>query len=382
MAPSIPKLFAALVVNRYNSGLAAVDEWQKVEQSLAQGTESVEGRISLEHWMNFCRETDAFSKLRVAPSDCIASFRRGVQAAASDDSALARKVGLVMNLEAFCGCVVALADLAGALPGSTSRSRRDDVLHAVWDCDSEISKSCSLLLLRLLTATPDPTPSKAVPLLSGSPLEPNSSIARGAGAADSCPAFGSSPRMMAYAHSARSHKQDLLPHLSDFPRKSYRLQSIKKFSPAAVHPPSSSTLPSALNEDPARSVASSTSKFYSISTKSSALSASPPSSHQHRRTRPRRPEGFAPTSSRRIVDIATGSEFLKWFEGKLAQVGSDGVAYPVRVVAVQVRFTHSISPTTMPASLPPQLLLTHPAVESLGETKGASRKSRSANWRK
>jgi hypothetical protein len=38
-----------------------------------------------------------------------------------------------------------------------------------------------------------------------------------------------------------------------------------------------------------------------------------------------------------VVDVATGSEFLKWFQDKLTQIGSDGLAYPVRIVAVQVK---------------------------------------------
>ena len=40
------------------------------------------------------------------------------------------------------------------------------------------------------------------------------------------------------------------------------------------------------------------------------------------------------------MDIATGSEFLRWFRDKLTQIGSDGLTYPVRIVAVEVPLAH------------------------------------------
>ena len=60
------------------------------------------------------------------------------------------------------------------------------------------------------------------------------------------------------------------------------------------------------------------------------------------------------------MDIATGSEFLRWFQDKLTQIGSDGLAYPVRIVAVQVPFNwfslpHPSRPLNPSRPLPLQL---------------------------
>ena len=320
MAPSIPKLFASLVVNRGDTGLAAIDERLQSEQ--AQRDSDGPGRIGLEHWMEFCRETDAFSKLHVAPSDCIFAFRRSVEAAGSDESAVARKVGLVMNLEAFCGCIVILAELAGALPNSPKRSPHDGALHAVWDCDADTSKACSLLLLKLLTAAPGMAPPKAAPV----------AATVTAAAANSCPA--AEPPRAAFAPS--------FPPISSSPRKSVRRESSshKQYSTLVPFPPPSRKSSFAFTEDPESSVASSPSKSRPASFRSSALTSSPPVASRQRRARREQADGFArSSSSHHIVDVATGSEFLKWFQDKLTQIGSDGLAYPVRIVAVQVRQT-------------------------------------------
>ncbi len=363
MAPSIPKLFASLVATRSETGLAAIDERLKECNSddamhSSIGVEAgagASGRIALEHWMEFCRETDAFSKLHVAPSDCIFAFRRGVEAAGSNDSALARKAGLVMNLEAFCGCIVVLAELAGALPNDVLRAPHDlashHAVHSVWDCDPEISKSCSLMLLKLLTAAPGMTTPKHFSL--------NSVAFREAAAATSSDRFppppaASHPKSLPVpnSHTPRSHAT-LLPPMSFSPQTS-RDSAPRSSSPVKFNVKPSGPLAAAPRAPPLRkssfsfmtdvdsSEVSSPTKSKSTSFKSCALTASPPAYANPRRPqlRARREErvqsNCAPVSTHHTVDVATGSEFLQWFQDKLTQVGSDGLAYPVRIVAVQV----------------------------------------------
>jgi hypothetical protein len=341
MAPSIPKLFASLVMNRGGTGLAAVDERLKNEQMQSEGSDET-GRIGLEHWMEFCRETDTFSKLSVAPSDCIHAFRRSVEAAGSNDSALARKVGLVMNLEAFCGCIVILAELAGALPVHSQKSRQESVLHAVWDCDADTSKACSLLLLRLLTAAPGMAPPKAASLsLPPAALEPPRD------------ALPPTSVRQSDGHFTRPQAPSL-PPLSASPRKSTRRHSspLKHHSSLAPHPPLPRKPSFAFTDDPESSVTSSPSKSKPASFKSSALTSSPPAGYRQRRSGRARDERVARSSSHHIVDVATGSEFLRWFQDKLTQIGSDGLAYPVRIVAVQVcrALEHACAPPNPPCS--------------------------------
>jgi hypothetical protein len=321
MAPSIPKLFASLVVNRGNIGLAATEERLKIEQAQSEGCDAA-GRIGIEHWMEFCRETDAFSKLRVAPSDCIYAFKRSVEAAQSDESALARKVGLVMNLEAFCCCIVILAELAGALPDTSKHSAQDGALHAVWDCDKDTSKACSLLLLKLLSAAPGMAPPKAAALSLPTPAPdlPRAELP-----------------VNAIRQSFVAHPQPpSFPCLSASPRKFARRQ---RPSPA-LPPPLPRKSSFAFTEYPESSVTSSPSKSKPASFTSSAITSSPPiASRQHRAGRGRE-ERFARSSSHHVVDVESGSEFLRWFQDKLTQIGSDGLAYPVRIVAVQVSCAH------------------------------------------
>jgi hypothetical protein len=331
MAPSIPKLFASLVANRADTCTAAVNE--RLQDEDAQRSDSgisgqggASGRIGLEHWMEFCRETDAFSKLHVAPSDCIFAFRRGVQAAGADDSALARKMGLVMNLEAFCGCIVILAELAGALRIDAGQAAGDGALHSVWDCDPDTSRACSLILLKLLTVSPGMVLPKDPPFF---PKPPVAALAPISAAAPSQPVpDGRSPRCHA----------PLLPPSSSSPRRGTRLLSPRKHTnPFPPQLPPSRKSSFAFTDDIDSSEVSSPSKSKAASSfKSSALTASPPSTMRHIRARRKRPDNFLPSTTHHIVDIATGSEFLRWFENKLSQVGSDGLVHPVRIVAMQV----------------------------------------------
>lgn len=328
MAPSIPKLFASLVVSRGDTGLAAIDERLKSEQAQSQASDEA-GRIGLEHWMEFCRETDAFAKLHVAPSDCIYAFRRSVEAARSDDSALARKVGLVMNLEAFCGCIVILAELAGLLPSTSKHPSHDEALFAVWDCDADTSKACSLLLLKLLTAAPGMEPPSVASLshTSAATERPRPAI----------PLNAAPPPQDLVAHP----QAPTLPPLSASPRKSARRHSspLKQYPSLLPHPPPPRKSSFAFTDDPESSVTSSPSKSKPASFKSSALTSSPPVVSRRRHAGRGQEEHFARSTSHHIVDVATGSEFLRWFQDKLTQIGSDGLAYPVRIVAVQVGFT-------------------------------------------
>ena len=356
MAASIPKLFASLVVNRGDTGFAAVDARLKSEQAGSGGAEEG-GSIGLEHWMEFCRETDAFSKLHVAPSDCIFAFRRGVEAAGSDESALARKVGLVMNLEAFCGCVVVLAELAGALPNDPNRPARDGALHAVWDCDADTSRACSLLLLKLLTAAPGAPPPKAASFVPHPPQEAATTTPLSA-----APASKAAAGIPARAHSF-PRAPPPLPPMSASPCKSSRRLSSPdveayRYSGLVPHPPPPrSSVPT---DYPESSATSSPSKSFQKSFKSSALTASPPTTFRHGRRGRKQPDAFPRSQSHHIVDIATGSEFLRWFQDKLTQIGSDGLAYPVRIVAVQVPFNwfslpHPSRPLNPSRPLPLQL---------------------------
>ena len=214
MAPSIPKLFASLVTTRRDTGLAAIDE-HLTSDDVQCGGSSEAGRIGLEHWMEFCRDTDAFSKLHVAPSDCIFSFRRGVEAAGSNDSALARKTGLVMNLEAFCGCVVTLSELAGALSNDVARAPSNEKLHAVWDCDPETSRACSLILLKLLTAAPGMAAPKSASL----------NITSTADVTDGSTSFPHPPPLPRKADAAAMSHVPSLPPLSSSPRRPPRRSS-------------------------------------------------------------------------------------------------------------------------------------------------------------
>lgn len=336
MAPSIPKLFASLVANRGDTGLAAINERLQDEeaQSLGVSQGSASGRIGLEHWMEFCRDTDAFSKLHVAPSDCIFAFRRGVEAVGADDSALARKMGLVMNLEAFCGCIVILAELAGALLNDDKRAARDGALHSVWDCDPDTSRACSLILLKLLTVAPGMALPKDPPFIAQPPA-----VATQRPALAPLPPTTPPSKSVYGGRSPRSCAPSL-PPLSSSPRRGTRLHSPRKqrhgnpFPPQLLSPRKSSF---SIMEDIDSSEVSSPSKSKAASSfKSSALTASPPSTMRHNRARRKLPDKFPPSSTHHIVDIATGSEFLRWFERKLSQVGSDGLAHPVRIVAVQV----------------------------------------------
>lgn len=335
MAPSIPKLFSSLVLNRGDTGMASVDQRLMGEQAQPDGCEEG-GRIGLEHWMEFCRETNAFTKLQVAPSDCIFAFRRGVEAAGSDESALARKVGLVMNLEAFCGCVVSLAELAGALP-----SHADALggwLHSVWDCDADTSKACSLLLLKLLTAEPGLPPPKAASLV----VPPSPAAACPAPADPPIPHFIASPPKATASNKFNRKHVPLLPAISSPDKHTSRHtpRDAQHFPPVQHPPPRKLSL--AFTEEPESSVTSSPSKSKSTSVKSSAPTASPSSTVRHRDAQHRRQrDGLARSSTKHhVVDIATGSEFLRWFRDKLTQIGSDGLTYPVRIVAVEVPLAH------------------------------------------
>jgi hypothetical protein len=330
MAPSIPKLFSSLVLNRGDTGMAGIDQRLMGEHAQPDACEEA-GRIGLEHWMEFCRETNAFTKLGVAPSDCIFAFRRGVEAARSDESALARKVGLVMNLEAFCGCVVLLAELAGALPGHSDAL--GGWLHSVWDCDADTSKACSLLLLKLLTAERGLPPPKAASLVNPpSPPPAHPHVAH----------FIASPPKAAASNKFNRKHVPLFPAVSSPDKHTSRitLRDAEHLHPLPHPPPRKSSL--AFTEEPESSVTSSPSKSKSTSVKSSAPTASPSSTVRRRGAQHRRQRDVLPRSSTKhhVVDIATGSEFLRWFQDKLTQIGSDGLTYPVRIVAVQVLFSH------------------------------------------
>lgn len=329
MAPSIPKLFASLVTARRDTGLAAIDEHLSSDSVQPVGS-SQGGRIGLEHWMEFCRETDAFVKLHVAPSDCIFSFRRGVEAAGSNDSALARKTGLVMNLEAFCGCVVTLAELAGAMQNDLAHAPSNEKLHAVWDCDPGTSRACSLILLKLLAAAPGVSAPKSSSL----------NITSTADAAGGSSSFPHPPPLPRRAEAAANSHAPSLPTLSSSPRRPLRqCSSPDKQTFLDPKPPPPRKPSFAYTEDHDSSEVSSPSKSKGTSFKSSALTASPPyGAPRHRASRARAANTrIVLPSAHHVVDVATGSEFLKWFQDKLTQIGSDGLAYPVRIVAVQVK---------------------------------------------
>ena len=214
-----------------------------------------------------------------------------------------------------------MAELAGVLPNSPKRPPHDGALHAVWDCDADTSKACSLLLLKLLTAAPGMAPPKATPVA----------------ASVTAVAVRSSPA----AEPPRAAVAPSFPPISSSPRKSVRRESSshKQYSTLVPFPPPSRKSSFAFTEDPESSVASSPSKSKPASFRSSALTSSPPVASRKCRARREQVDGFARSSSHHIVDVATGSEFLKWFQDKLTQIGSDGLAYPVRIVAVQVRQT-------------------------------------------
>jgi hypothetical protein len=107
--------------------------------SLSQAEESFQGRISLSGWMKFCKDTDCFSKLKVAKSDCARAFHL---ATASDAPNSANGN---MDLEKFCQCLIFLAHLAGIFPGLGV-----DSLPSASSCDSHTSRCISVLLLKLL----------------------------------------------------------------------------------------------------------------------------------------------------------------------------------------------------------------------------------------
>jgi len=107
--------------------------------SLSQGDVASRGSITLSEWLKFCKDTDCFSKLRVAKSDCARAFNLATasDAVGCDDQSL--------DLEKFCQCLIFLAHLAGIFPGLGV-----DSLPAASNCDSHTSRCISVLLLKLL----------------------------------------------------------------------------------------------------------------------------------------------------------------------------------------------------------------------------------------
>jgi hypothetical protein len=108
--------------------------------SLSQADESSRGSISLSGWLKFCKDTDCFSKLKVAKSDCARAFHL---ATAVSDAPSSEHDSL--NLEKFCQCLIFLAHLAGIFPGLGV-----DSLPLASSCDSHTSRCISVLLLKLL----------------------------------------------------------------------------------------------------------------------------------------------------------------------------------------------------------------------------------------
>ena len=107
--------------------------------SLSQGDVASRGSISLSEWLKFCKDTDCFSKLKVAKSDCARAFNLATttDVPGSDDQS--------MDLEKFCQCLIFLAHLAGIFPGLGV-----DSLPTASNCDSHTSRCISVLLLKLL----------------------------------------------------------------------------------------------------------------------------------------------------------------------------------------------------------------------------------------